>query len=458
MTALQRSRRPSRPLLLLLVAVMVAAASYVVAPTLRSAASPGVVKQGTVPVPGAVAPVDDAGGAESAPDDRLPLAERGAFWAARVDARPDDFLSLVQLALVDAERARLTADISAYEQALGLVERSVAIVPAYPPTIRARASIRFAIHDFDGALADASSVLHALPTDPTALAILGDAALELGRPADAATAYDRLEATGPGPWLDVRRARLAYATGDPARAVELASRARTTAATDDPMNAGFYAYAFGEFARLSGDPDGARSGYESALRFRSTDLGALVGLARVEAAVGDEAGAIAHLQAAAAIAPQPETLALLGDLLTAAGDAEAAEEQFATVRLTGELSELAGSVYDRQLVAFELDHGRATEATLEAARAALRARPDAAGHDLVAWALHRLGRHDEAAAEIDLAQACGIVDARILFHAGAIATARGAESDGRGLLERARALGPALDPRDAAEADALLRH
>jgi tetratricopeptide (TPR) repeat protein len=224
------------------------------------------------------------------------------------------------------------------------------------------------------------------------------------------------------------------------------------------MNAGFYAYAFGEFARLSGDPDGARSGYESALRFRSTDLGALVGLARVEAAVGDEAGAIAHLQAAAAIAPQPETLALLGDLLTAAGDAEAAEEQFATVRLTGELSELAGSVYDRQLVAFELDHGRATEATLEAARAALRARPDAAGHDLVAWALHRLGRHDEAAAEMDLAQACGIVDARIPFHAGAIATARGAESDGRGLLERARALGPALDPRDAAEADALLRH
>jgi tetratricopeptide (TPR) repeat protein len=388
----------------------------------------------------------------------MPLAERATFWADRVKARPDDFLSLVQLALVDAERARLTADLGAYDQALALIDRSLEIVPAYPPTIRARSSVRFAIHDFSGATSDATSVLEKAPDDATALAVLGDSALELGKPAEARAAYDRLAAAGEGPWVDVRRARLAYLTGDPARAVQLAARARAAATDEDPGNEGFYDYAHGEFARLSGDAETARHAYEAALTIRATDLGALVGLARIEAATGDAAAAIATLRRAAAIAPQPETLALLGDLLASTGDDAAADEQFATVRLTRTLSERAGAVYDRQLVAFELDHGGASEATLDAARASLVERPDAAGHDLVSWALHRLGRDEEAAAEIDAARADGIVDARILFHAGAVALARGDAAGAEALLDAARALGPALDPRDAAELAALAAH
>ena len=87
-----------------------------------------------------------------------------------------------------------------------------------------------------------------------------------------------------------------------------------------------------------------------------------------------------------------------------------------------------------------------------------RSRPDAdyTGHDTVAWALYRLGRFDEAAAEIKAAAADGAADARLLFHAGAIALARGDTSAGRKDLERALALGPALDPIERAEANRLL--
>ena len=113
-------------------------------------------------------------------------------------------------------------------------------------------------------------------------------------------------------------------------------------------------------------------------------------------------------------------------------------------------------MYDRQLIGFELEHGGATQATLAAARASLAARPDYAGHDLVAWALHRLGRDDAAAADADAARATGIVDARVLFHAGAIALAKGDVAGGRALLRQALALGPALDPAARAEASALL--
>jgi len=50
----------------------------------------------------------------------------------------------------------------------------------------------------------------------------------------------------------------------------------------------------------------------------------------------------------------------------------------------------------------------------------------------------------------------GAADARFLFHRGAIAWAAGDASAGRADLERALAMGPALDPLERAEAEGLL--
>src|SRR5262249_12787304 len=162
-----------------------------------------------------------------------------------------------------------------------------------------------------------------------------------------------------------------------------------------------------EYARLTGDVPAARAGYEAALAVRPTDLGALVGLARIDAFDGRPAEAIAGLRKAAAIAPQPETLGLLGDLETATGAASDANRQFETVRFIERLGEIQATVFDRVLLRFDLDHGNASAATLDQARASLKARPDAGGHDTVAWALYRLGRVRAAAAEIARAGGAG---------------------------------------------------
>ncbi len=451
------SRRPGRSAGFLLAALIVAVGSYVAAPLLRPARPPA--SRPILPVPGDVAPLAGGGGAAAGVtvDGRLAIADRLAFWAGRVKATPGDYLSLVQLALVEAEQARLTVDLDGYERALSEIDRSLAILSAYPPTIRARGSIRFALHDFAGALADAELVLKASPSDSTALALRGDAQLELGRPDEAAAAYERLAATAPGPWLDVRRARLASATGDRALAVSLARKALAGAVSSDPAESGFYAYALGEYARLAGDPLASRSGYEAALAARPTDVAALVGLARIDAFEGRPAEAIARLQEAAAIVPQPETLALLGDLEAAQGEAAGAVSTFKTVRFIGRLGSLQGIVYDRQLLRFELDHDGSSDAVLAAARASLAARPDSTGHDLVAWALYRLGRYDEAAAEIAAARSHGADDARLRFHEGAIAVALGDPTSGQALLGAAIHDGPALDPIERAEALRLTR-
>ncbi|MGZ9277408.1 MAG: hypothetical protein ACXW4L_09855, partial [Candidatus Limnocylindrales bacterium] len=114
------------------------------------------------------------------------------------------------------------------------------------------------------------------------------------------------------------------------------------------------------------------------------------------------------------------------------------------------------STYDRLLLRFELDHDGSTAAVLDAAQASLDRQPGAAGHDLVAWALYRLGRVDEAAEQIAAARALEADDARLRFHEGAIELARGNEATGRALLESALTLGPALDPIERAEAERLL--
>jgi hypothetical protein len=84
---------------------------------------------------------------------------------------------------------------------------------------------------------------------------------------------------------------------------------------------------------------------------------------------------------------------LLGDLLHATDPADAAATKaFDTIRFIEQLGDIQATTYDRQLLRFEVDHGGANDALLDRVRTSVEARQDAAGHDLLAWTLYRLGR------------------------------------------------------------------
>ena len=442
---------------MLLAAIVVAGASYGLSVARGGGASAPRAVAASLAAPSAPVEIGIPGSAVAQPatGSLAQIDHSIAAWTKNLAADPTDYLSATNLATLYHGRGRLTADLADQERALDATRTALSVVPADPSARLLEASIQFTIHDFEAALATASALYADDPTQLAALATRADAELELGRVGAAAADFAKLAAATSGPGVDVRLARLAYVTGDPAAAVAR-SEAALASATASEGDTGFYDFAAAEYARLTGDATAARAGYEAALGVRSSDLASLVGLARIDAFDGRTDAAIAGLRRAADIAPQPETLALLGDLLAARGASSEAADLFATVRLTGRLSAIAGSVYDRQLIGFELDHDGASEATLAAARASLAARPDYAGHDLVAWALHRLGRDDAAAAEAQAARETGIVDGRVLFHTGAIALARGDVTGGRTLLRQALALGPALDPAARAEASALL--
>lgn len=459
----RRTRRGIRVSGLLAAAVAIAIVSYG-ATLLRPAAPRTVVPRpvaqapagpGTAPVapaaPGAAAGTFAAAGSIAQIDHSI------AAWTKNVAANPRDYISATNLAILYHGRGRLSADLGDQEKALAAARTALSIEPTDSAARALEATILYTLHDFSGAFGTADAIYRADPTQLGALATRYDAELELGRIADARTDLATLTAATNGPAIDVRAARLASLTGDAEGALRLARRALAAVSADDEStDVGFYAYAVGEYARLTGDAAAARTAYRQALAVRDADLGAIVGLARVDAFEGQTTAAIAGLHRAADIAPQPETLALLGDLQAATGDATGAATQFATVQFVEQLGEVQSTVFDRVLLRFDVDHGGATEAVLARARASLAARQDTTGHDAVAWTLYRLGRFDEAAGEIVLAAADGAADARLTYHAGAIALARGDAAAGRASLERALALGAALDPAERAEAERLL--
>ena len=454
-TILHPSRRP-RAVGVLIAALVILAGSYL-ATAIRPSAMPNPVGGAA---PGAVA--------ERAPLDAAPLdvvlPAAGSLaqidhsidaWSKNLAENARDYLSATNLALLYHGRGRVSYDLADHERALAAARTALSIEPTYAPARALEASIQFTVHDFTGALATADALVRDDPSQLGALATRYDAELELGRIDSARTDLARLVPAG-GPGVLVRQARLASVTGDPRGALDLARAARTRAGADGSEDSPFYAYAVGEYARLAGDAALARAAYADALAVNPRDVASLVGLARIDAFDGRTDAAIAGLQQATSIAPQPEPMALLGDLLATTGDHTGAMRAFDTVRFVERLGDIQATTFDRQLLRFELDHGGAMEALLARARDSLAARPDWTGHDAVAWALYRLGRPAEAAAEIVAARALGADDARLRYHDGAIRLAGGDTVGGRAMLRSALDLGPALDPIERAEAQRLL--
>jgi tetratricopeptide (TPR) repeat protein len=453
-TSIRRPRRTNiRPVGILLAALAIVAITYgatwlagghgVPAP------GPARDRNQTFAAPGAL--VDPAGASDVANIDA-----QIRIWGPKAAADARDDISAGNLAVLYLGRGRLTGDAADSERALSAADRAVAAYPTSTGTRALKATVLQATHDFTGALSLAEAILVEEPRNVDALAVAGDARLELGRLDQAAATYDQIAAILPGPALDAREARLAWLTGDADKALRLATKARDGADLSTSSDPSFYEAQLGEMARLTGHVDIARAAFDAALTIRPSNQLALLGKARLDAFAGDDPAAMAELRTAAAIAPRPETLGLLSDLLAATGDATGASNAADTIHVIEQLGGTSAKLFDRQILGFDLDHGGATQPVFDRAVAAAQIRPDAAGLDVVAWAAYRLGDFETARSKSASALASGSIDARVLYHAGAIRIAGGDVQGGRALVQRALDLGPALDPLDRHDAEALL--
>ena len=458
MTALSLPRpRRLRPLVILAASLALVVGSQLAPNLLPRAGAPSSAAQPPQTVAGPItapdAPVTGAPGSLATIDHSI------AAWTINVEANARDYISAANLGLLYEARARLSGDISDYGRAEEAVTRSLAIEPRQLDVQALHARLLFATHDFAKALTEAQAIDRAAPDQPALLAIMADARLELGDVDIASQLYARINTLAPGPAVTARLARLAFLRGDPSAAVAGAEAANAAALAEGQAGPGlsWYAYLAGTLNLAAGSPDAAATWYDRALSAWPGSFLALAGRARAAAALGATEAAIAGYRAAIAVAPQPDALAALGDLLALGGDTAGAEEQYATVvAIAGLQGSGGGLVFNRQLVLFDVNHGRDLATALTLAEHELAVRKDAYGYDAYAWALLANGRAADADAAMTRALALGTRDATMLYHAGEIALALGDSARAKDRLEAALGIRGALDPLSVAKATASL--
>jgi tetratricopeptide (TPR) repeat protein len=401
------------------------------------------------------------GGGGARPGPPVAAADSGALVArlqAELRRRPDEPRLLTRLGVAYVTRARETADPTFYAKAAGVLGRATRLAPGDADTMVARGLLELGRHDFRAALAWGTRAAKANPDLPDALGVVFDAQVELGRyQAAVVTAQAMVD----GKPTQGSLARVSYARellGDPAGAVAAMVQA-AAAGGDAATDRAYVQTLIGNLHLGAGRLAPAEAAYRRALEGLPGYGLAEVGLARVATARGDLAGAARRLGPVAASLPLPATVALLGDVRAALGDARGAGEQYRLVRVIERLNQANGVEVDLELARFEADHARDTGAdparAVAMARRALAGRPTIHASDALGWALRQAGKPRQALPHARAAVRLGTRDALLWYHLAAVEADLGMTAAARRHLAEAFEISPYLTVRDQPAALAL---
>ncbi|MBV9435104.1 MAG: tetratricopeptide repeat protein, partial [Acidobacteria bacterium] len=311
--------------------------------------------------------------------------------------------------------------------------------------------VEFAEHRFSEAATSAGRALKLQPDDPSAIALEGDAQLELGNYSNAENFFSQLttsDRSRPHKGLEylnaTRRASLAWMHGDVSQSLSL-MRSATELAIEARLpaeNVAWTYFTLGEQLFQSGKLNDAEAAMREALDAYPSYHRALAGMGQIRAAQQRFSEAAGFYKQAQDVVPLPIYAAALGDLHRKMGKGADAEKQYALVEFIGQLSAIHKQVYNRELALFYADHDRHLGDALELARKELELRHDVFTWDALAWALVKNGKVAEARDPMAKALALGTRDPLLFFHAAALEHASGNSTRCAEYARRALELNP----------------
>jgi len=359
----------------------------------------------------------------------------------RLRTNPKDWQSYSLLGLAYLQKARETGDPTYYQKTEAALDQALAMQPDDYASISARGALALARHDFHSALDWGIRAREINPDRTYAYGVIADAQIELGRYEEAVRTLQTMVDLRPDMSSYARISYIRELYGDTEGALEMMQLA-VDSGTPNAENTAWVRTQFANLYFNSGDLERAEVEYQLTLQNRPNYVYALAGLGRVRAAQGKMEDAIQYLDQAVAIMPLPEFVITLGDLHQAAGQQQAADQQYELVAAIESLYRANGVDMDMEIALFNADHDQNLTETLALARKAYDNRPSIHGADALAWALYKSGRYEEAQTFATEALRLGTNDSLKLFHAGMIALKLGDKERARQYLEEALAINP----------------
>jgi len=375
-----------------------------------------------------------------------PDTDKGiAQFETRVKEDPRDFLSLTILGQLYGRRGRDRLDLASFAQAEAAFNHALQLNADHAAARAGLAAAYASQHKFREALTVARELYERSPNSLDALATVSDAYIETGQYQEGEEALQALSRkAGELPAVLARRAQLAELKGQTGPAVTLLQRAVESMRRDAeaaPEIAWFEAR-LGDVYYHAGCLAESERHFDAALRLNAAYPLGLAGLGDIRAAQGRLDDARDLYVRAVAESPQPRRLFDLGAIEERLGNGAAAAERYAQgeaiVKKAGEHQ----AAYYRELSIFYAERlGKAPDA-LDLAQKDLALRKDVRGYDVLAWALYRNRRYDEAKTAIGEAMKLGTRDPDFFYHAGMIDDALGDRAGAATYLEEAARISP----------------
>ena len=340
-----------------------------------------------------------------------------AWSSGRPTSDPSSLVGRADPILIDGLRAD---DTDLFAQAHGIYLEALEQQSSHPEALRGAAIADLGLHRFSLALERATAATLLRPDDHIALAAVVDANIELGNYAAAEVELDRLLSLRPGLEASSRLSYLRQTMGDGEGALQAMWQARASASGLVQEAARIDAL-IGELEFSLGNDAAAADAYRQAIQTDPTRLDAAVGSAAVVFRSGDSLTALAMLDDVYAIDPgDTAALILEAEIAASIGDVDRAGRAANAVALDALAEHEAGFGIDPS-AALPASSWGDPELGLQVAEIIHEARPDnvRVAH-AYAWALHQVGRSDEAVTALDVATRFGINDAVLAAHAAEI--------------------------------------
>lgn len=364
---------------------------------------------------------------------------------ARTESNPDDLTAWQQLGSAYVAAGARNGDPTHYQQAESAFQRADALLADHPDTLWGRATVALGLHQFAVAQELGERALALRPAHAPTLAVLVDAAVELGRYDEAAARSQELLNARPGvtAWTRAAYQRELRGDQDGAMAALVAAEAATgglnAVRSQGPASRLSLATVLalqGEVLTSIGNHGDASARYRLAAELSPGLALAELGLARGEASAGRYQAAIERLTLLTQTTPTLTAAALLADVQRLAGVPPTGEELVAAIV---SLQRDVGASIDLELAVHLADRDRPD---VPLATAAFEAQPSVYAADALAWTLTRAGRGPEALPYAAQALSLGTGDAALLARAALTYEAVGDAARARQLLQRAFDIDP----------------